>query len=598
MKLENWLKALKKIDYAFQPIINSHSGNLIGVEALIRNYQEAGFESIPEFFKAAKKDAVSANIETELRNIALKKFTKIPFYKGLYLFFNTNLDIFDMDNYIPTDVDNLLRKYDVQDDTLCLEFSGRNYKSFFPCYKKLYKRIKNTNVRLAIDDFGLGSSDLMLMYNTKPDFIKFDRFFIENLHNDIKKRTFAEYLLKIATLSGFTVIAMGVETEQEFLFCNQLGYSMVQRSFVQKPTTDINKIMLQYPHIHEISKHEKRNISSDETLIRKTMHKLEPIAILSEIEKVFQQFKDNPNETIFPAIDNHGHPLGIINEKEFKSYMYSPFGKDLLLNKSLTTSIKKFISNVPAVDIDSNIEAIIEMFSHQDEAEGIIITENYKYAGFLFPKDIINIINYKEVEGARSSNALTRLPGNTPINNFISKTLSLTDNYAYFIYFDFDFFKPFNDHFGLRLGDRAILLFRDILQKDLSSHGYFIGHVGGDDFFAGKITEKQEFDAIFKRTTHIIKKFSDDVLVFYDFKDQQSGFYLSTNRLGKQEKYPLLTVSAAIVELSSGRTNINEDVISKILAKIKKAAKRSPVNCCSAGIYTANATSIKNSSKK
>ena len=52
-------------------------------------------------------------------------------------------------------------------------------------------------------------------------------------------------------------------------------------------------------------------------------------------------------------------------------------------------------------------------------------------------------------------------------------------------YFDFDNFKPYNDRYGFRQGDRTILLFSDILKKTSGANKFFAGHIGGDDFFAG-----------------------------------------------------------------------------------------------------------------
>lgn len=51
------------------------------------------------------------------------------------------------------------------------------------------------------------------------------------------------------------------------------------------------------------------------------------------------------------------------------------------------------------------------------------------------------------------------------------------------VYFDFDNFKPFNDYYGFRKGDRAITLFADILKSSVGFEECLVGHVGGDDFF-------------------------------------------------------------------------------------------------------------------
>ncbi|WP_395173268.1 diguanylate cyclase domain-containing protein [Roseibium alexandrii] len=46
-------------------------------------------------------------------------------------------------------------------------------------------------------------------------------------------------------------------------------------------------------------------------------------------------------------------------------------------------------------------------------------------------------------------------------------------------YIDFDNFKPFNDTYGYRQGDRAIILFSELLQKHVTGNNSFHGHIGG-----------------------------------------------------------------------------------------------------------------------
>ena len=41
-----WLETLETLDIAFQPILNIHTGKIFGVEALLRNFQDAGFKFI------------------------------------------------------------------------------------------------------------------------------------------------------------------------------------------------------------------------------------------------------------------------------------------------------------------------------------------------------------------------------------------------------------------------------------------------------------------------------------------------------------------------------------------------------------------------
>jgi EAL domain-containing protein (putative c-di-GMP-specific phosphodiesterase class I) len=73
----SWLKALEYIDYAFQPIVNIYSGECYGYEALLRGFDRAGFATIQALLDAAASQNVLHQVDLQLREIAVRKFTAI-----------------------------------------------------------------------------------------------------------------------------------------------------------------------------------------------------------------------------------------------------------------------------------------------------------------------------------------------------------------------------------------------------------------------------------------------------------------------------------------------------------------------------------------
>ena len=73
--LQKWSSNLDCIDYAFQPIVNIHTGAVYGYEALIRNVEKAGFKSIFAFFDSAFENKVLHPLDLWLRQEAQKKET-------------------------------------------------------------------------------------------------------------------------------------------------------------------------------------------------------------------------------------------------------------------------------------------------------------------------------------------------------------------------------------------------------------------------------------------------------------------------------------------------------------------------------------------
>lgn len=86
--MPNWTEIINKLDYAFQPIIYSHSGKIYAVEALLRNVQQVpGLNSIDDLFNLAFNDDYLYELDLQLREKAISKFSQINI-DNLKLFYN------------------------------------------------------------------------------------------------------------------------------------------------------------------------------------------------------------------------------------------------------------------------------------------------------------------------------------------------------------------------------------------------------------------------------------------------------------------------------------------------------------------------------
>jgi len=301
-------------------------------------------------------------------------------------------------------------------------------------------------------------------------------------------------VLNLVHLLGNAVVVEGVETEDEYLVCKELGCDFVQGYLVQKPMLDISELQYQYDGVLNLIKKSRRSGSSDHRIIHEQLEYIQPVILnKTSMENVFDMFKENSEITFFPVVTEDGDPLGLIREKDLKKYVYSKYGKDILLNDCTGKTMKDFITRCPATEIYKSIEKVLDIFTMDENSEGIIICENGKYLGFLTAQSLLVALNEKNLAIARDQNPLTKLPGNNSIHEHISDTYyEKKKNYIY-VYFDFDNFKPFNDKFGFRIGDRAILLFANILREFAGNKDFFIGHIGGDDFFASIAVKKDNF---------------------------------------------------------------------------------------------------------
>lgn len=140
-------------------------------------------------------------------------------------------------------------------------------------------------------------------------------------------------------------------------------------------------------------------------------------------------------------------------------------------------------------------------------------------------------------------------------------------------YFDFDNFKAFNDVYGFSSGDKAILLFSKLLRERMTGGERFIGHVGGDDFFAGSYNAPREL--LEPTLRGLAEDFAHEVAELYSPEHRAAGFILATDRGGNEMRFPLMRCSVAVLELEEDWIGLGPDAICRELAVQKGKAKRS-----------------------
>ncbi|QOG13295.1 EAL domain-containing protein [Arcobacter sp. FWKO B] len=563
-----WEKALKELDFAFQPIVGINNGKIVAVEALLRNTKEAGFLSIFNCFDEAFSDGVLYQFDLKLRLKALKKFSLLGI-DNIQLFYNLDNRLLYMPDYKTGNTKKLLDELNLSKKTLCFEMSEKGTLKDPNSITNMVNMYKQEGFDIAIDDFGTGISGLKLLYYSEPNFIKIDRFFIQNIQTDSKKRHFCSSIIKMAHTMGIRVIAEGVETIEEYYTCKDIGADLIQGYMIQKPKTDITKIKIVYSEIRDLYKEDKRK--SELNIIDKDkIEIIDPLNDHSSLHELFSYFKTHQHNIFVPIIDKFNHLIGVIEEKDIKKISYSQYGLALAQNTSFSTKLGTFIKKVVSAEVSWGIDKVLELYNINESEvnNGIFLTQNGKYYGFIGVHNLLLLSYKRNLEIAKDQNPLTKLPGNKKIDDYINDTLNeLNDNIVHFVYFDFNDFKPFNDIYGFRQGDRAILLFADLLNK--LPKDIFVGHIGGDDFFLG--VTNSTYENIYHIVQEIQINFERSAKNLYKKEDLVNGFILAKDRFTILRKFDLLSVSAGILEV---RSEIDSK-FDELLGELKKSSKLS-----------------------
>jgi len=175
-------------------------------------------------------------------------------------------------------------------------------------------------------------------------------------------------------------------------------------------------------------------------------------------------------------------------------------------------------------------------------------------------------------ERFRDASPLTGLPGNRAIEQEIEKRLKAKEKFS-LCHVDLDNFKPFADKYGYAWGSEVIKEVARMLDESMkaaASPNDFLGHIGGDDFVI--ISSPLQAERICRG---LVSSFDGRIKKFYTQQDREQGFFIGLDRKGAEQKFPLISVTIAIVTDDGNRFHSPLDM-AEAAARLKEYAKTLP----------------------
>ncbi|MDE5413515.1 EAL domain-containing protein [Alkalihalobacterium chitinilyticum] len=239
LELENGLrKAIEQNELSlfYQPKVNILSGQTYGVEALIRwNHPTLGIVSPMNFIPIAEKTGLIVPIGEWVLRTACEK-AKMLLDQNIEIRISVNVSMVQLlQGDFVKNVNDILTAVDLPAHYLELEITetvAMKHKEFTI---KVLSALKNMGVKLAIDDFGTGYSSLNYLKEMPIDIIKIDKSFIWDMKESKFDLTLIESIISVCHSLDLTVIAEGVETEEQYEILRMKDCDDVQGYLFSKP---------------------------------------------------------------------------------------------------------------------------------------------------------------------------------------------------------------------------------------------------------------------------------------------------------------------------------------------------------------------------
>jgi diguanylate cyclase (GGDEF)-like protein len=218
----------------FQPIISLGSGEIVGVEALIRwEHPKLGTLSPSEFVPIAEESGLITDIGRWILQQACAHaavWTK----GGRDLYVSVNVSARQLREHgFADEITSALTESGLEPSKLMLELT-ESVLIDEVAGQNLVDNVAPLGVGIAIDDFGTGYSSLAYLQRFPVNVVKIDRSFVSRLNED-GMRAVVKSMAAISSLMGYTSIAEGVETLEEAADLVGLDYGFAQGFLYSHP---------------------------------------------------------------------------------------------------------------------------------------------------------------------------------------------------------------------------------------------------------------------------------------------------------------------------------------------------------------------------
>ena len=238
-----------------QPQVNVESGQVTGYEALMRIESElVGFISPAEFIPIAEETGI-INILGEWALIEACNFNQVLIKSGFGpLRVSVNVSTTQLkDDHLIDIIKSIPGKTGMDLKHLEIEITESVLMNSFEHNLKLINQMKELGCSIALDDFGTGYSSFNYLTQIPIDTLKIDKSFIDGICSNEKDRCIADSIIDLAHKMDISVVAEGVEDNEQLQILQNQFCDTLQGYLFSKPlnSTDFIELLSKHKTLHD-----------------------------------------------------------------------------------------------------------------------------------------------------------------------------------------------------------------------------------------------------------------------------------------------------------------------------------------------------------
>jgi diguanylate cyclase (GGDEF)-like protein len=223
----------------YQPIVDLRTGKVWGSEALVRwEHPERGLLEPSQFVPVAEETGLIVPLWERVLEKSCRRAAKWqrerPRAEPLIMCVNLSARQLRRQDLTET-VKEVLRSTGLEGRRLCLDITETLYITVLEGNTAALDELRRMGVRISIDDFGMGYSSLSYLKRLPVDTLKVDRSFVSGLGEDAEDTAIVRMIIELAHTLGISIIAEGVESEEQAEQLKEMGCDLGQGFHFAEP---------------------------------------------------------------------------------------------------------------------------------------------------------------------------------------------------------------------------------------------------------------------------------------------------------------------------------------------------------------------------
>ena len=220
----------------YQPKVDASNGQIRSLEALVRwQHPRHGLLGPGQFIPVAERFGLINVLGGWVIREACRQLG-VWSRQGLRLRLSVNLSVHQVrQGHVVEQIEAALREHAVSADQLTCEITESVAMEDTAATQAMLAGLARIGVKLSIDDFGTGYSSLSYLCKLRPQELKIDRSFVQDLEISADARAVVDAIIHLARALRLTVVAEGVETRDQAQVLLALGCDELQGFFFARP---------------------------------------------------------------------------------------------------------------------------------------------------------------------------------------------------------------------------------------------------------------------------------------------------------------------------------------------------------------------------